>query len=94
MLLFGREKTINLLGEEEPAAGAQSSNGDTFAAWSAGADTTAVWSAGAGATNNNTGTATLEFLPMKQVSHLEYKIGTVLLLLVKPLPMHRPLLAP
>lgn len=63
MLLFGREKTTNLLGEEEPAAGAQSSNGDSFAAWSAGADTTAAWSA---STNQNT--ASLEFLPMKQVS--------------------------
>lgn len=68
MLLFGREKTNGLLGEEniagtsETNAGNASQNSGT-GAWSAGADTTAAWSA---STNQNT--ATLEFLPMKQVS--------------------------
>lgn len=55
MLLFGREKTNEFLGEEDHFAGASESN--------AGNETQ-----GAGTASQNTGTATLEFLPMKQVS--------------------------
>ena len=55
MLLFGREKTNEFLGEEEHFAGASGSN-----AGNATQD--------AGTASQNINTATLEFLPMKQVS--------------------------